>query len=298
MQTIMFFVLSMLALLLCEGVEMTWGQQKQSQTKHNVGAWLGSDNAVFDFEDKWNVDFDVITVYRPIESVGYKYIDTGGKQLQIVTEMFRSVDDIANGHYDGAVRKLAKDIRAKGKTVWIRFMHEFNYEKTYPWCLYPFTNHKIAQFKKAWKRVVNIYREEKAPVKFQLCYQARNPTKKQKPYADFYPGDAYVDHVGIDVYVNAGSTLSLKERLDNNVYSQLVKFNKPIFIGEMSVTDVSVDKPKWLKQAWHDLAVHFPKITIVNFFLESKAGGRDWGLNTDKEKRAFVDGYKEYRRLT
>lgn len=292
----MFFLLAILMLMRCQCVEMTWGTHQKTET--HLGAWLGSDTAIFSFEDKWNVDFDTITVYRPIESVGYKYIDTGGKQLQLVTEMYRSVGEIANGYYDGAVRKLAKDIRSKGKTVWIRFMHEFNFENTYPWCIYPFSDSKIALFKKAWRRVVQIYRDEKAPVKFQLCYQAKNPSKIQKPYAQLYPGDSYVDHVGIDVYVNVGSTKSLKDRLDDNVYSQLVKFKKPVFIGEMSVTDVGINKPEWFKQAWHDLAVHFPKITIINFFLESKGGGRDWGLNTNSEKEAFVKGMKEYRKLT
>jgi hypothetical protein len=44
--------------------------------------------------------------------------------------------------------------------------------------------------------------------------------------------------------------------------------------------------------------VYFPRITVISFFLENKDGGRKWGLNTDDERRAFVTGLREYRRLT
>ncbi|KAG5176190.1 glycoside hydrolase superfamily, partial [Tribonema minus] len=196
---------------------------------------------------------------------------------------------IANGHFDSHVRDLAKEIAKKGRLVWIRQMHEFNSENTYQWCLYPFTSAKIATFKRALRRLVNIYRQEKAPVKFQLTFMAKNPHNDGTPFSQFYPGRRYVDHVGVDLYVNAGSRLvSLKVRLEDDVYSQLTQFSKPIFIGELSCTDKGLDKAKWIHDAWNDLALHFPKISIINWFFEDKGGKRQWNLHSPAEVKAFV----------
>ncbi|KAG5191275.1 glycoside hydrolase superfamily [Tribonema minus] len=280
------------------GIQLASLQRTGAKRKTYAGARFAGDNTVFKREHEWGVKFDVLTVYRPIESVGYEYIKTEGKQLQLVTEINGSVSDIANGRFDSSVRKLAKAIAKKGTVVWIRQLHEFNSENTYHWCVYPYSQRKIATFKRAWRHLVNIYREEKAPVLFQLTYIAQNPHNDRTPFAHFYPGREYVDHVGVDIYVNPGSRLvSLKTRLQDNVYSQLSQFGKPIFIGEVSCTDKGLDKAKWIYDAWHDLAVYFPRITIVSWFLEDKGGKRQWNLHTKKEISAFVNGLHEFRKL-
>lgn len=83
---------------------------------------------MFRRQHEWEVHFDTVTVYRQIELVDYEYTKTNGKWLQLVTELYASIDDIANGHFDTHVRKLAKAIANKGRPVWIRQLHEFNSE--------------------------------------------------------------------------------------------------------------------------------------------------------------------------
>ncbi|KAG5185078.1 glycoside hydrolase superfamily [Tribonema minus] len=266
-----------------------------------VGARFAGDDTAFEMQKEWDVQFNTITVYRPIDSVGYKSIRTEGKKLQLVTEMFRSIDDIADGCYDDEVRSLARAIADKGVNVWIRFLHEFNSENTYPWCLYPFTDAKIATFKRAWRRIVSIYREERAPVKFQLCFMAKNPggDKDRTPFSAFNPGRDYVDAVGVDVYVNAAKHMpSLKEKLNDGIYEQLLWFGKPIFIGEMSVTTKIPDRPQWIFDAWHALALDFPRIKYISWFLECKGDKRPWCLLKQEEIDAFVTGLRNFKELT
>lgn len=266
-----------------------------------VGARFGGDETVFEKEKDWGVKFDVITVYRPIDSVGYQYIRTDGKKLQLVTEMKASIGQIADGRFDDDVRSLAKAIAAKGESVIIRPLHEFNAAGTYPWSIWPFTDANIADFKRAWKRIVSIYREERAPVKFQLCFMARNPDpdKNRTPFSAFYPGREYVDFVGIDVYVNAAKRMpSLKDKLNDGIYQQLLGFDKPIFIGEMSVTPAIPDRPGWIADAWRALALDFPRIEYISFFLEFKGGRREWGLRTQDEIDAFAKGLRSFKELT
>jgi hypothetical protein len=268
-----------------------------TESKKLSGAFFGRDDGEIQKELEWGVKFDVITIYRPIKNVGFKYINTHGKQLQLVTEFFNCGDlsEIAAGKCDFAVRKVAQDIKAAGHEVWIRMFHEFNYSNTYPWCLYPYSDKKIKDFKAAWRRVVGIYHEEKAPVKFQLCYMGTNPHGDKMPFSAFYPGDNVVDQVCVDVYVNSGSKLvSLKSRLNDGIYPQLVKFGKPIVIGEVSCTDKGLDKGKWMEDAWHTLKNDFPAIKTVNFFLVNKGGGREWGLNSPEQVQGFVRGLKYF----
>ncbi|KAG5179167.1 glycoside hydrolase superfamily [Tribonema minus] len=247
---------------------------------------------------EWNVQFSVLTVYRPIESVGYEYIRTDGKVLQLVTEMSKSIQDIANGCYDTEVRKLARDIARKGDTVWIRMLHEFNSD-TYVWGLYPFTTDKIRAFKRAWRRIVNIYCDQGAPVQFQLCFLGTNSSGDKTPFSAFNPGRNYVDQVGVDVYINTNSKLvSLKERLDNGIYDQLLWFNKPIFFGEIGCTPAIGDRGKWMRDAWRSLALDFPQVKAVSYFLECEGPQRPWCLTKQSEINGFVQGLKEFKRLT
>ncbi|KAG5181008.1 glycoside hydrolase superfamily, partial [Tribonema minus] len=210
---------------------------------------------------------------------------------------------IADGACDDAVRKLARAIAAKGETVWIRMMHELNGEGTYPWSLYPYTREKLATFKRAWRRVVSVYREERAPVKFQLAFMARNPggDKDRTPFSAFNPGRDYFDQVGVDVYVNAAKRMpSLKEKLNDGIYAQLLWFGKPVFIGEMSVTVSVPDRPAWIREAWRSLALDFPRVKYVSWFLEGKspAPTRSWGLHNQAEIDAFVSGLRNFEDLT
>jgi hypothetical protein len=273
-----------------------------SSDQRLAGAWMGSDVASFAFEKQNDIKLDVLTVYRPINSVGYKFIQTNGKKLQLVTEIFHSIEDIASGKCDSQVRALARAIADKGVEVWIRQLHEFNYSGTYPWCLYRsdgYTDARIHTFKRAWRRLVGIYRDEGAPVKFQLTYMASNPHGDKTPFKDFFPGADVVDSVGVDIYVNPGSRLvSLKTRLDKGVYAQLESMNKPIHIGEVSCTDVGLDKATWIRDAWRDLALDFPRIRMVSFFLEDKGFPRDWALHGADQVRAFVEGVRNWRRLS
>ncbi|KAG5183147.1 glycoside hydrolase superfamily [Tribonema minus] len=260
-----------------------------------ASAFCGTDAAIFDFERQRRIVFNAVQVYRPINSVGFNYIATRGKQLQIVTEFPGTLSDILDGKFDDDVRRLGRDIKAGGEEVWIRQLHEFNYAGTYPWCI-DLSPASIALFKRAWRRIVSLYREVGAPVRFQWCLQAKNPGKVQVPYSQLYPGDDAVDAVGVDLYINPGSKLvSLKQRLQDGVYSQLAAFGKPVFIGETSCTDEGLDKAGWMREAWRDLASpSFDSITTVNFFLVDKDPRRWWGLNTAAEVKGFVAGYREY----
>jgi hypothetical protein len=250
-------------------------------------------------EVELGVKFNALLIYRPIKSVGYKYIRQDGKRMQLVLEMNDSLQSIVDGKYDILLKATANDIKSVGKEVWIRPLHEFNLSTSvYPWCVYPNLNDsKIALFKSAWKHIVNIFRAVGAPAKFQLCYNVSNYNGDNTPFSKFYPGSEYVDMVGVDVYNRCGldvwhtKFVQFKD-LFSSAYNQLTPFGKTIFIGETSTTDINGDKPQWIYNAWQSLRYIFPKVTIVNFFAENKEAR--WGLNTSDEKKQFKNGFWVY----
>jgi Glycosyl hydrolase family 26 len=246
----------------------------------------------------WDVKVNSVCLYKNIKKYGSTWLYSVPKDVQIilVLEMFDSIERIRDGCFDSEVKILAKEIKASGRSVWIRPLHEFNLEdSTYPWCLYPYTDDKISSFKKAWMRVVKGFRESGASVKFQLCYNAKNPRDDKTPYSKFYPGSEYVDHVGVDVYNRTGLSkyhtqyVPLKDLLAGP-YEQLKGFKKPIFIGEMSTTDVGGNKALWIRDAWKCISDQYKLITIAGWFFEDKSGGRRWGLHTPEEIEKFRKG--------
>jgi endoglucanase len=269
--------------------------------KKYVSARFYSDSEFFSKEKEYGVSMDAVIVYRPIYSVGFQYIKTEGKQLQLVLEFKdTTLDEISGGMRDSQIRDLARDIKDGGKEVWIRPLHEFNLaSNVYPWCIFPYTPAKIYSFKRAWRHVVQIFRDEHAPVKFQLCYNAVQPYDDDTPYSDFYPGDDVVDQVGVDVYNRAGidrwhTEFKSLDKCFSAAYDQLVKFGKPIFIGETSSSDRGGDKAKWIRDAWYSLETKFDRVIIINWFLENK-GSMRWGLNTDGQKEMWARGVEHFQ---
>ena len=256
------------------------------------------DDGAYKKAEKWGAKLNALLIYRPLSDVGSSWLHIdGSKQIQLVLEVNVSNSDIVSGSKDRQLREVAKTIRESGKQVWIRPLHEFNLEPSvYKWCIYPFTPEKVEMYKKSWRHIVSIFREEKANVKFQWCINGKNPRDDKTPYSTFYPGDDVVDFVGVDLYNRCGissNVFSSFKTLFTPCYDQLIKFNKPIFIGETSSTGIGGDKAAWVRDAWEALARDFPKVKTVNFFLEDKGDGQ-WGLHTQREIDNFVNGCNAY----
>lgn len=268
-----------------------------------VGICPPSNKAIWVYEDELNVEFDHILQFQSVKSLNYSkiipYLDRGYDVILNVEfqDSYANLKQIAAGAYDGYLTNLANAIKADGRTVWLRPLHEFNGD-WYNWgTLY--AGNTIADFVPAWKHVVQLFRDNDVPVQFQLNYNANNGKNDKTPFSAFYPGDEWVDMVVITCYNRADTDQyprpwrSFAENFEAP-YNQVVALtSKPIGVAETSSTSYSGNKSQWILDTFNSIAYNYPRVEQVTWFLVNKTVNgyvRDWDLNTQAEKDAFTQG--------
>lgn len=172
-----------------------------------------------------------------------------GKTLLIFWEPWFGYDQINNGSQDVYITQFAQGAKAYGYPVILAPLDEFNLDSV-PWGNTVGTNTPQG-FIAAWKRIRNIFSSVNASnVKFGLVYN--NVSIPTASYASFYPGDAYVDYVGIDGFNFGGQTFA-------QVFSAAIQevkavSTKPVWIfstGSVSpksqfITDLGASGLPWI----------------------------------------------------
>jgi hypothetical protein len=154
------------------------------------------------------------------------------------------ITDINTGKYDTYLHQEAQRARNDAYPIIIRFGPEFNGY----WA--GWGNNPTA-FVAAWQHVVNIFRQESASnVRWFWCANYNsNPTIRV--FTSYYPGDSYVDYVGVDMYSNTQyNTWGTAEHQftdpSGDVYDTYT--TKPFIIGEFGLTNALTDtqNAQWL----------------------------------------------------
>lgn len=196
-----------------------------------------------------------------------------------------TLDSILAGRWDGYFRRFARDAKASKDLLYYRFGYEMNGDWM-PWGEQP------EKFVKAWRRAWKIFREEKATnVRWvfspNVVWDDRTVRRDIVPY---YPGDKYVDVVGLDGY-NFGDNHSRnhKWRSFDEVFKasldgmKLHFPKKPLWITEIGCAE-GPGKAAWIQ----DFFTHFnadPDIRVFMWFNEDKqyAGEPNWRFDSDKD---------------
>lgn len=194
-----------------------------------------------------------------------------------------SIPDILNGVYDADLRRWGKQIADNGKgPVFVRYMHEMNLpDNPAGWMA---THYGAASYIAAFRRVhdqllagggTNI-KHVWAPNVFWGEANASNPIWF-KPY---YPGDAYVDWVGLDGYpMSPGDTFDAQFGPSVALLESMT--SRPIMIAEYGVVEmnpVGVWKANWFNDFFNVLPTH-PQIQAI-FYQDGTDGGTDHRLET------------------
>jgi mannan endo-1,4-beta-mannosidase len=102
---------------------------------------------------------------------------------------------IASGAYDGWLRGYARQVARFGHPVVIGFGHEMN-GRWYPW---GYTHQPASAFIAAWRHMVTVFRHNGANGAVWL-WTISHHIKYTAPLHSYWPGERYVDWVGIDGY--------------------------------------------------------------------------------------------------
>ena len=144
-----------------------------------------------------------------------------------------SLAQVAGGRYDAQIRRYADAVRSFSCRVAISFGHEMN-GWWYSWGL-PATT--PATFIAAWRHVHDIFAAEGASNVIwswdpSHLYR-RYGSKSASPASEWYPGDRYVDWIGIDGYLRRGQTFG--QIFAHQLRNIRAITAKPVFLAETGV---------------------------------------------------------------
>ncbi|KAG5185799.1 hypothetical protein JKP88DRAFT_254751 [Tribonema minus] len=204
-------------------------------------------------EAELGAEFQVVVKFQPVQQMRYPflvkpYLDQGF-QVVMVTEFLdptlkTNLKEIGDGLYDAYLYEFVDELMNDGnREVWVRPMHEFNGD-WYPWGTYMGGTNTIANFKRAWLHVHDVFTNKGANIKFQLAYNCENGQGSDTPFKAWWPGENYVDMVVCSGYNRAGSdpehmVWQTFQEVYGPAYQQMADLpgRKPLGVGETSCTE-------------------------------------------------------------
>lgn len=179
--------------------------------------------------------------------------------------------DILRGKYDRYISLFANRIKSLEGPVLVRFAHEMNLSR-YHWggSRDEYGPESPQRYIKMFRHVRTIFnKQDTHNAFFVFC-----PNNESLPNAKFdsdaewnrarnyYPGDQYVDILGMDGY-NWGTSQTIKEhgwqsrwlpfeRIFADIFKELKKINskKPLYVFETSSVNQGGDRGAWIKNAF------------------------------------------------
>jgi glycosyl hydrolase family 26 len=194
-----------------------------------------------------------------------------------------SVQAIAQGGSDAYITRFATAVRKLNLPVAISFGHEMN-GNWYPWG----TNEtSAAEFVAAWRHIHNQFIQAGASnVIWVWNPNVINPVP-QVSLQDYWPGDAYVDWVGITGYFPASGPETFAS-LYGPTMAEIKRFTtKPMIIAETAVETGPADI-----QATHSLVAGVKRRPGVLGFIwfDFNKDGVDWQVESRPSVRAALAG--------
>ncbi|HEV3365364.1 MAG TPA: glycosyl hydrolase [Acidimicrobiia bacterium] len=183
---------------------------------------------------------------------------------------------IAAGRYDDMIEQRARDTKALGQPVLVRWFWEMDGNKKAEWAGTP------DQYIAAWRHIVQIFRNQGADnVRWVWCPNASafNDGEAQQ----FYPGPDFVDWVCGDGYNwapgRAGDDYRSFTEIFSGFYLWAAQQNKPIMVGEFGVQERKPgEKADWITATREAIKTDFPLMKAIVYFSANK--DYDWRLTT------------------
>ena len=150
----------------------------------------------------------------------------------------------------------------------------------------------------AWRHVHDIFASVGATNVSWVWCPFVDPSGSLAPLASLYPGEGYVDWVGLDGY-NWGTNpaaprgwMSFNE-LFRTTYDEIVEEiapSKPLVISEVGSSEYGGSKAEWIADALRSANTEYPQLKGMIWF-EKYDDGMDWPIETSPNATsAFAEG--------
>jgi mannan endo-1,4-beta-mannosidase len=219
-----------------------------------------------ELDDVWNRGSVPMVTWEPMSYQGRRYTLRG----------------IARGRYDRYVGRAADDAAAWGRPIFLRFAHEMNGD-WYPWGSSGANSARV--YKRAWRHLVRIFRRNGA----DNVSWVWTPYVNQGgglPFKPYYPGDRWVDWVGLDGFNwgYGGSSYTFNELFRGSYRSLARLSSRPMMIAETGTHGGG--KARWIAQTLRQLP-RLPRLRAFVWF-NNQTNGVDLRFNSSRGAlRAF-----------
>jgi hypothetical protein len=204
--------------------------------------------------------------------------------------------DIIAGKWDAYIDSWAQGLAIYAGPIMLRPLHEADYTgaNAYPWSL---GFNPAADIIAAFRHIHDRFVLAKATnVQFVWAVNVWSPAGNVQE--SLFPGDAYVDWVGIDIYnwaAQGGSPWSslaagLTAGAGGGIYARLAALStKPLMLPEWASPEPSgveigvYTKGQWIKDAATALATQFPRIMAAIWFSKTAT---TWALDSSPDSLA------------
>jgi Glycosyl hydrolase family 26 len=215
-----------------------------------------------------------------------------GRPAQVKLQPRYRLRNIISGRFDPYLRSWAKRLAAYKRPVRLRFAQEMN-GNWYPWS--EGTNGNSAgEFARAWRHVHRVFRAAGARNVLWIWGPAA-----VRMTAGQYPGDAYVDAVGLTIFNGGAQQRFTRWRsfagLLNGPLRQLraIAPRKVIELSEVGCAEQGGNKATWITGMFATLRRH-PEIRSLIWFDVVK--GSDWRVASSRAATAaFAAGVADPR---
>ncbi|MEJ6711479.1 MAG: glycosyl hydrolase [Flavobacteriales bacterium] len=218
------------------------------------------------------------------------------------------MDQVLNGNHDAYIEQFALDAKEYSDEVLIRFLHEFNGN----WYLWGgkkngAENGGPQKVVAVWKYVVDKFRAVGAD-NVKWIWNPHGPSidivaDEWNNIANYWPGDAYVDWIGMDAYNwypkdPWGGTRPYRD-FDNcfrTLYDACTELgDQPIMIAEFGTPEFEYEgqnKALWIQDAFDKIKNDYTRIKLFVWFQINKE--LDWRVNSsDAALLKFKEGIKD-----
>jgi hypothetical protein len=212
------------------------------------------------------------------------------------------------GSHDDYIRQYARDIIATGLPLGIRLNHEMN-GIWYPWSETDGAGNSIngnrpGDFVKMWQHVHDIFEQEGANSLVVWIWSPNiinNLPASNQPSSfldGLYPGDDYVDWVGLSGYLRPAYKPDNDFSFDYTFGRSLAELRristKPIFLTEIGASETGGQKAAWIASLFEALAqpvnadiIGFSWFSLaVTSYVEGERATNDWRIDSRADSTA------------
>ncbi|MDH3631985.1 MAG: glycosyl hydrolase [Gammaproteobacteria bacterium] len=178
------------------------------------------------------------------------------------------------GEYDSVLKEFSAWAKNTDRPIYLRIGYEFDgaHNQLEP-----------KGYVKAYRRIVDMMRAEGADNIAFVWHSYASPTYKDYPLSDWYPGDDYVDWVGISLF---GHMYATELNAEGDVVFNFARaHNKPVMVAESSpIHGIEQDNI----DAWNTWFVNFLSLTYSKNVKAISFINEDWG-------RLSIAGLSEWK---